>query len=140
VASSGLVIAFGMMQERPEGGRSMTKLFQRMTEQLRLRNCSEDTIQNYLGAVQRFARYCAQSPEHVSPEQVRSYLLHLLEDRHLSWSAIHVNRSALRFLYVRVLKQPWFEEEIPSPKRPMHLPGVLSAEEVTRILDATRRI
>ena len=50
-------------------------------------------------------------------EQVRSYLLHLLEERKLSWSAIHVNRAALRFLYVRVLRQRWFDEEIQAPKR-----------------------
>src|SRR3954447_25825377 len=119
-----------MMQERPEGGRSMTKLLQRMTEQLRLRNCSEGTIRNYLGSIQRFTRYCGQSPEHVGGDQVRSYLLHLLEDRHLSWSAIHVNRSALRFFYVRVLKQRWFEEEIQPPKRPILLPTILSAQEI----------
>ena len=118
----------------------MTKLLQRMTEQLQLRNYSEDTIRNYLGAVQRFVRYCGQSPEQVGVDQVRSYLLHLLEDRHLSWSAIHVNRSALRFLYVRVLKQRWFEEEIPPPKRPILLPTVLSAQEITRILDTTRNL
>src|SRR4051812_24672605 len=129
-----------MMQERPEGSRSMTKLLQKMTEQLRVRRCSEDTIRSYLGSVPRFARYCGQSPEHVGVDQVRSYLLHLLEDRHLSWWAIHVNRSALRFLYVRVLKQRWFDEEIPPPKRAVLLPTVLSAQEITRLLDATRNL
>jgi integrase/recombinase XerD len=108
-----------------------------MTEQLRWRHCSEETIRNYLGSVQRFARYCGQSPEHVGVDQVRSYWLPLLEDRHLSWSALPVNRSALRFLYVRVLKQRWFAEEIQPPQRPVLLPTVLRAQESTRILDTT---
>jgi len=73
-------------------------------------------------------------------EQVRSYLLHLLEERKLSWSAIHVNRATLRFLYVRVLRQRWFDVEIQPPKRHPQLPTVLSAEEITRILDATRNL
>ena len=45
-------------------------------------------------------------------KQVRSYLLYLLEERKFSWPAIHVNRAALRFLYVRVLRQHRFDEEI----------------------------
>jgi site-specific recombinase XerD len=90
--------------------------------------------------VKRFARHYDQSPGQLSAEQVRSYLLHLLEERKLSWSAIHVNRAALRFLYVRVLKQRWFDEEIVAPKRHLQLPTVLSKEEITQILDATRNL
>jgi site-specific recombinase XerD len=48
-----------------------------------------------------------------------------------------VARAALRFLYVRVLKQRWFDEEIPCPKRPITLPDVLSAEEISCILEHT---
>jgi site-specific recombinase XerD len=83
-----------------------------MTEELRLRNSSEETIRSYIGSVERFARYYDKSPDRMDVEQVRSYLLHLLEERKLSWSAIHANRAALRFLYVRFLKQRWFDEEI----------------------------
>jgi integrase/recombinase XerD len=118
----------------------MTRLRQRMIEELRLRNSSEYTIRSYIGSVERFARYYGKSPERMKAEQVRSYLLYLLDERKLSWSAIHVNRSALRFLYVRVLRQRWFDEEIQAPKRPIQLPTVLSAEEITRILDATRNL
>jgi integrase/recombinase XerD len=118
----------------------MTPLRQRMTEELRLRNSSDETIRSYIGSVERFARYYHKSPGQMDAEQVRSYLLYLLEERKLSWSAIHVNRSALRFLYVRVLRQRWFDEEIQRPKRHVQLPTVLSAEEITRMLDATRNL
>ena len=118
----------------------MTKLRQRMIQELRLRNSSEETIRTYLGCVQRFAEHYRQSPEQLSAEHVRSYLLHLLEERQLSWSAIHVSRAALRFLYVRLLKQRWFDEEIQRPKRHLRLPTVFSPEEITRILDATRNL
>jgi integrase/recombinase XerD len=113
----------------------MTKLRQRMREELQLRNSSEETIATYFGCVERFARYYGQSPEQLNAEQVRAYLLHLLNERKLSWPAIHVARAALRFLSVRVLKQRWFDDEIQCPKRPFQLPDVLSAEEITRILD-----
>ena len=118
----------------------MTKLLQRMREELQLRNSSQETITTYLGCVERFARYYGQSLEQLNAEQVRSYLLYLLGERKLSWPALHVNRAALRFLSVRVLKQRWFDEEIQCPKRPVSLPTVLSADEITRILEHTRNL
>jgi site-specific recombinase XerD len=111
-----------------------------MMEELRLRNSSEETIRCYIDSVERFARYYHKSPDQINAEQVRSYLLYLLEQRKLSWSAIHVNRAALRFLYVRVLRQRWFDEKVQAPKRHPQLPTVLSADEITRILDATRNL
>jgi len=83
----------------------MTKLRQRMMEELRLRNSSEETIRSYIDSVGRFARYYDKSPDQMNAEQVRSYLLYLLEQRKLSWSAIHVNRAALRFLYAGLTKR-----------------------------------
>jgi integrase/recombinase XerD len=118
----------------------MTQLQQRMREELQLRNSSEETIETYIGCVQRFARYYGQSPEQLSAEQVRSYLLHLLNEKKLRWPAIPVARAALRFLSVRVLKQCWFDDEIQRPKRPFQLPDVLSAEEITRLLDHTHNL
>ena len=118
----------------------MTKRLQRMREELQLRNSSPETIATYLACVERFARHYDQNPEQLNAEQVRSYLLYLLGERKLSWPALHVNRAALRFLSVRVLKQRWFDEEIQCPKRPLSLPTVLSADEITRILEYTRNL
>ena len=70
----------------------MTKLRQRMIEELRLRNSSEETIRSYIDSVERFARYYEKSPDQMNAEQVRSYWLYLLVERKLSWSAIPVNR------------------------------------------------
>ena len=55
----------------------MTKLRQRMMEELRLRNSSEETIRSYIDSVGRFARYYDKSPDQMNAEQVRSYLLYL---------------------------------------------------------------
>jgi site-specific recombinase XerD len=54
----------------------MTPLRQRMTEELRLRNSSEETIRSYIASIERFARYYDESPGRLSAEQVRSYLLY----------------------------------------------------------------
>ena len=115
----------------------MTPLRKRMTEQLQLRNLSRTTEETYLKSVERYARFFWTSPEQLGPEQVREYLLRLKNERKVQTNTILVNRSALRFLYVETLKQKWFDEEIPQPKRRPGLPGILSPDEVARILDHT---
>ena len=63
-----------------------------------------------------------------------------MQDRKVGPNTLLVQRAALKFLYVAILKQKWFDEEIARPKRRPTLPGILSAEEVTRILDDTRNL
>jgi len=118
----------------------MTPLRKRMTEELQLRNFSEVTIKTYVRVVQRFAKHFGKSPEKLGAEQVRQYLLHLLNDKGDAWGTLQVNRAALKFLYVKVLKQPWFDEEIAKPKKRPRLPTVLSPEEITRMLDRTTNL
>src|SRR5258706_5693728 len=90
----------------------MTTLRKRMMEELQLRNLSPMTANTYIHLVERFARYFNQSPARLGPEQVRQYLLHLIQEKKVVASTLLVNRSALRFLYVGILKQKWFDEEI----------------------------
>jgi integrase/recombinase XerD len=118
----------------------MTPLRRRMLEELQLRHLSRQTADAYLAAVERFARYFGQSPQKLGPEHVREYLLPLIQDNQAKPSRVLVNRAALRFVSVCTLKQTWFEDEIPHPKRRLTLPGVLSAEEVTRMLDSTHNL
>lgn len=118
----------------------MTPLRKRMMEELQLRNLSPITADTYISAVERFARHFNQSPARLGSEQVRQYLLHLMQDRKVGPNTLLVQRAALKFLYVAILKQKWFDEEIARPQRRPTLPGILSAEEVTRILDDTRNL
>ena len=118
----------------------MNPLRKRMMEELQLRNLSAITKEKYVSAVERFARYFHQSPERLGPEQVRDYLLHLINDNKVNASTVLFNRAALRFVYVSTLKQKWFDDEIARPKRRPTLPPTLSVEEITRILDHTHNL
>ena len=118
----------------------MTPLRQRMLEELQLRNLSETTTHTYLRLVERFAKHFGVSPAKLGPDHVRQYLLHLLNDKKDTWATVQVNRGALKFLYVRVLKQSWFDDEIAAPKRRPRLPTVMSPEEIARILDRTTNL
>ena len=62
----------------------MTPLRQRMLEDMGIRNFAENTQQSYLQQVSLFARHFARSPDTLGPEQVRTYQVHLVEDRKLA--------------------------------------------------------
>ena len=118
----------------------MTHLRQRMQEDLRLRNFSERTVRHYTHTVAEFATYFHKSPDQLGPEHIRTFLLHLLNERKLAWGTIQGARSALKFLYTRTLKQTWFDQEVIKPKVRRKLPTVWSREEVCALLDAEMNI
>ena len=118
----------------------MTELRKRMTEDLRLRNYSDNTILIYTNTVADFARYFHRSPDKLGAEEIRQYQLYLLNVRKLAWSTFVQRTGALKFFYTRTLKLPWFTQEVAKPKVRRPLPTVLSREEVTALLDATANL
>lgn len=83
----------------------MTTLIQRMREELVRRNYSPSTIQTYLQAVEAFQQHIGKPLEDIGPDDIRHYQVHLLEDRKLANGTVGLHVSALRFLYIRVLKR-----------------------------------
>ena len=114
----------------------MSELRQRMIDQMTLRGFSPRTHESYLEAVTGLARYYKQSPDQLSAEQIRQYLLYLERERHLAWSSLNVAASGLRFLYFDTLKWQPMKLEIPPRTTVRRLPEVLSREEVDRLISA----
>jgi integrase/recombinase XerD len=114
----------------------MTPLRQRFVHDLQLRNYAPRTVTTYVAAVARFAGFHGRSPEHLGPEPIRAYLLHLVQERRASWSTFNQAASALRFLYGVTLGRPEVVPHVPYGKKPQTVPTVLSRDEVRRLLEA----
>jgi len=116
----------------------MTPLRQRMISDLQLAGYSAATIKSYVGVVSQLARYWKRPPDQIDDEQVRCYLLHLIEERKVSRSTLTVHLCGLRALYAKTLKRELGTFDLVRPAARRRLPVVLAREEVWRILDRVR--
>jgi len=106
-----------------------------MLDDMTVRNLSPATQQSYVYAVAKFSHFFDRSPDQLGVEEVRAYQIHLA-GLGLSWSHINQVSCALRFFFGVTLGRQEAFDRIVSAKEPKKLPVVLSAEEITRFLQA----
>lgn len=114
----------------------MTPLRKRLIEEMELRNYAPKTIRLYVNHVAKLAIYHGKSPDRLNREEIRNYLVHLLEDRKLSVGTYRQALAAYRYFYRWVIKRGDLVEDILSPRPERHLPVVLSVNEVQRLFAA----
>ena len=114
----------------------MTPLRRRVIEEMQVRNLAPSTQKIYLGCIARYAQYYGRSPDSLSHEHVRKYLLHLAEETDNSPGWRKVNACALRFLYHKTLNVDWPIDRIPLARSARPIPVVLSRAETERFLGA----
>ncbi len=117
----------------------MTPLRQRMLDDLRVRNYAVKTQTMYIQRVAEFAGHFGRSPDQLTTEDIRTYLVHLVGTKRVSWSAFNQTVCALRFLYRVTLGRGDLVPDIPFPRAVKKLPTVLSTDEVQRLLCAVRQ-
>src|SRR5712691_5450858 len=136
---AGLVISKHTRSRLMKIIRPLTPLRQRMLEDMQIRNYSPHTIDGYLRYVAQFAKHFGTSPDHLGPEHIRTYQLHLLHQQ-VSKSIFIQTVCALRFFYETTLGRPWMVDYIPYPKKPKTLPVILSRDEVKALIMATNHL
>lgn len=112
----------------------MSPLRKRMQDAMVLHGMAARTQVSYIKAVEGLARHYRRSPEELSPLEVERYLLHLIEERKLSWSTTNQAASAFNFLYRVTLKREQQGFTMAYRKTPAKQPEILSRAEVERIL------
>jgi integrase/recombinase XerD len=119
----------------------MTKLRQRMVEELQRRNYSAATIRGYVLAIKQFADYFGKPPDRLGATHIQRFQWYLLQERKLAPVTVEIRMSALRFFFKKMLKRRDIHfDDLPFPKTPRKLPTVLSREEVRRMIDETTNL
>jgi len=116
----------------------MTDLRKLMLEELERRNYSQATLRAYLRAVGEFARYFNRRPDQLGPDHIRQYQAYLFRERKLAANSVTQRLGALRFFYIKTLKQSWSADLTPYPKKVLRLPSILSQEEVAQLIESAR--
>lgn len=114
------------------------KYIQMYSEDLRLKNYSKNTIENYCCQVELFLKHFEQlatKPSEISERQIKEWLLQAQTIN----SRKH-KLSALKLFYAITGKQPMKLKYIEYPRSEKKLPVVLSQEEVQRMFDVCTNI
>jgi integrase/recombinase XerD len=114
----------------------MTPLRQRMQDAMIQRGFAARTQESYIEAIARMAKYYRRDPATYSAADVQAYLLHLVKDRHLSYSTLNQAGCAARFLFEVVLGEPRERFVIPLAKTPVTQPELLSRQQIAQLFAA----
>lgn len=109
----------------------------RVEDEMKLRGYSPKTRKSYRNHLLQFYRHFrGREIREIGEEEIRQYLLMLVEQKQASRSYHNQAISAIKLLYGRVLKRPKEIGEIPRPRGERKLPTVMSRNAAQALLNA----
>ena len=114
-------------------------IFELVTNAARKRNLKESTVNAYCHALSPFLNATNKPWQELTIEDADNYLTAKRMAGIMPETYNHYY-GALRFMYKRILKLNWDEDEIPRMKRDRSLPTILNKNEIDALLDATTNL
>jgi len=123
--------------EAPSSALQKPRLLDQVREEIRKRHYSRRTEKSYIGWIRRFIVFHGKRhPLEMGEAEISRYLSHLAVSCKVSASTQNQALSALLFVYRQVLcREVEWVEGVVRAKRPLHLPVVLTREEVLALLN-----
>ena len=118
----------------------METIRQALINQGRLEGKANSTIKTYASVVDNLQEYFGQSPENLSGQQLREYLIGRLDVDEVSLSILKVDVAGIKYLYQKVLDQPDKVARIPWPRPLQNLPEVLSVQEMDHLFEGIEQV
>ncbi len=107
---------------------------QKLVNELKLRGYSPKTTEAYLKYNKDFEQFTLKRPaSQIETDDIKSYLAHLISEKHASPRTINLVRAALLFYYNEILNKGF--TNIKTPKIKASLPSVLTKQEVKQLLE-----
>ena len=125
----------------PKESKPEIQLPKEFKEQLILKRYSQNTIKTYCSCFLKFkGHFKRQDIDSLSKEDIKSFLLYLIQEKKVSPSTQNQYINAIKFYYEKVLGQPKIKFAIERPRKNEQLPNVLSKGEVYRLLSKVANI
>jgi len=102
----GWVWPMGPDQHSAEGRSKMSPLRMRMIEDMKLAGLSSGTQGTYIYAVRKLAAHYRRSPDQLSEEEVRAYIV-LLREGGAARGTFKANHYGIQFFYRHTLNRDW---------------------------------
>ncbi|MCH8318442.1 MAG: site-specific integrase [Bacteroidetes bacterium] len=114
---------------------------QEYINKLKRRRYGKSTISTYTSLFTDYINYYPKKgPESITEEEIKDYMLYLVDKKGVSYSTQNQAVNAIKFYYEQVLglekKQYWIER----PRKERKLPVILSKEEVKNIISSPDNI
>jgi len=114
----------------------ITPLRERMMEDMRIRGMGDKAQKSHIRAIKDFAKFLKRSPDTATPDDLRSYQLHM-SDTGVTPSTFNTRIVALRFFFGMTCGREEMKRFMQFRTQARKLPIVFSVEEVSDILMAT---
>lgn len=125
----------------PKESKPEIQLPKGFKEQLILKRYSQNTVKTYCSCLLKFkGHFKGQDIDSLSKEEIKTFLLYLVQEKKVSPSTQNQYINAIKFYYEKVLKQPRMAYVLERPNRAKKLPKVLTEQEVLMILKNTPNI
>lgn len=113
------------------------KIMELTEKKLILKSYSARTIDNYLSELRQFLHHFQDKEvQNLTKSDIEDYIYYLLKNYNISESKQNMAINAIKFYYETVLDKPRTYYDIQRPKRSKELPGVLSEDDVLRLINA----
>jgi site-specific recombinase XerD len=108
--------------------------YTKLGQDLQLANYRPSTMKAYRRCVERFLGHYRRPVAELREQEVRGFLLHLINEKKAGPENEKMHLAALRFFFETTLGRPEEVVRIPWPKVPRRLPDILSGTEVEKLL------
>jgi site-specific recombinase XerD len=119
---------------------AVSPLLDRLELELKARNYSRRTLENYRAASYHFLKWLAKEPTERDSDTIKQYQLFLKEKKHYSPRTVNLATAAIVFIYNEVLGIPISRSSLPRMKTGRALPKVYSQQDVEKIILGARNI
>jgi site-specific recombinase XerD len=111
----------------------------RFRDDLVIAGRSEETQISYLREMKKLAAHFNLSPDSITENDLRQYMLYLTNDLELEPNSLKVTHSAVKFFYRNTCVRVWPTLNNLKVQNQLKLPTVLSLDETHLVINAVRR-